>query len=84
MLSKIWQWYEKRMLESLTFVFAIHIIQIPHMLWNCDQLYGVCGDIAGWNPVTDFLLFGVDLLEIPSFINVTFLWLLHVRKRYGK
>jgi hypothetical protein len=84
MFGRIWRWYEKRMLESITFVFLIHIIQIPHMIWNCDQVYGMCGDIAGWHPVTDFLLLGVDFLEIPSIINVTFLWIVTLRKRYGE
>ena len=84
MSNRFWAWYERRLLVSITFVFVVHIVQIPHMIWNCDQLYGVCGNIAGIHPLTDFLFFGVDLLEIPSIINVTFLWLLHVRKRYGK
>ena len=79
-----WEWYERHTTESLLATAVIIYMQIPHMIWNCDQVYGMCGDIAGWHPVTDFLLLGVDFLEIPSIINVTFLWIVTLRKRYGK
>ena len=37
------------------------------MIWNGD-LYSGYGVISNVHPVLDFILFGVDLLEIPTII----------------
>jgi len=50
-------------------VAVIQIIQIPHMVWNAD-LYFEIGVISRIHPALDFLLYGVDLIEIISIINV--------------
>ena len=39
------------------------------MIWAGD-LFLELGLIAGANPVLDFLLYGVDLIEIPLIINI--------------
>ena len=67
--SRFWQWYENKILGSIIIIAIIQFIQIPHMVWNAD-LYLDAGYISRINPVLDFLLYGVDLIEIVSIINV--------------
>ena len=81
--ERFWNWYENKVIGSLVVVAVIQYIQIPHMLWNVD-LYLEWGFISRVNIVTDFLLYGVDLLEIVSIINVTFIIYSIMRKKYGK
>ena len=72
-------WYKSKTSWALGFLFITHIIQIPHMIWVGD-VYLETGTIAYINPVADFIMYGIDLIEIPNIINVTFLFLAHIRK----
>ena len=54
----------------------MHIIQIPHMIWNADMLLEQ-GLVSRYNPILDFILYSVDLLEIPSIIQVAILTIYH-------
>ena len=67
--QRFWKWYETKILGSIIIIAIIQFIQIPHMVWNAD-LYLEMGIISRVNPVLDFLLYGVDLIEIVSIINV--------------
>jgi hypothetical protein len=49
------------------------------MIWNAD-LYLELGLISRMNPVTDFILYGVDLLEVPAIIAVTSSFIARLRK----
>jgi|TARA_R110000824_G_scaffold174372_1_gene352482 hypothetical protein len=69
MWNRFWDWYSKQLKGSLIFLLVIHIIQIPHMVWNAD-MYFEMGNIARVNPVLDFLLYGVDLIELISLVQV--------------
>ena len=80
MLQKFWQWYSTKLIHSVTIVFVIHILQIPHFLWVAD-VYLEAGVIGKQNNIADFLLYGIDLVEIPSLINVAILWLWHIKNR---
>jgi hypothetical protein len=73
------EWFKRNWIKySLTFVFVVHIIQIPHMIWNADMLLE-SGLVSRSNPFLDFLLYSVDLLEIPSIIQVAILWIYHMK-----
>ena len=37
------------------------------MIWNGD-LYLASGYVSHINPIADFILFGIDLLEIPTIL----------------
>jgi len=50
------------------------------MIWNAD-LYFETGYISKINPVLDFLLYGIDLIEIVSIINVGMIIYSLIRKR---
>ena len=63
--DRFWAWYRTKLAASLIFLLIIHIIQIPHMIWVGD-VYLEAGYVARHNPIADFLLYGVDLVELIS------------------
>ena len=67
--KKFWNWYENKILGSVIIIAIIQFIQIPHMVWNAD-LYLETGMISRVHPALDWLLYGVDLIEIVSIVNV--------------
>ncbi len=83
MWNRFWRWYEGKILGSIIVVAVIQYIQLPHMLWNAD-LYLEMGLISKVNPVLDFFLYGVDLIEIVSIINVTMIIYGLARKKRRK
>lgn len=64
-----WNWYENKILGSVIIIAVIQFIQIPHMVWNADMMLEA-GMISRINPILDWFLYGVDLIEIVSIINV--------------
>lgn len=75
------QWWEKKLVVSLGFLLVTHLLQIPHMVWNAD-MYMEIGLVSRVNPALDFLLYGVDLLEIPAIVAVTISFI--ARYKYHK
>ena len=63
--NRFWDWYKTKLAASLIFLLIIHIIQIPHMIWVGD-VYMEAGYVSRLNPIADFLLYGVDLVELIS------------------
>jgi len=53
------------------------------MIWNADMMLQV-GVISRVNPVIDWLLYGVDLIEIVSIINVGMIMFSLIKKRRVK
>ena len=78
--NKFWNWYENKILGSIVIIAVIQFIQIPHMVWNAD-LYLDIGVIARVHPVIDWLLYGVDLIEIVSISNIGMIIFSLVKKR---
>lgn len=79
----ILRWWEKRLTQSLGFLVFTHLMQIPHMVWSGD-VYLQTGMISRINPVMDFILYGVDLLEIPAIIAVTLSFVARLKYNNGK
>lgn len=75
-----WDWYKTKVVHSVFLVFLVHVLQIPHMVWAGD-VYLKTGYISYFNPALDFILYGIDLLEIPSIINVTLLLIYHLKSK---
>ena len=67
--TKFWNWYENKILGSIVIIAIIQFIQIPHMVWNADMMLEM-GNISRIHPIIDWFLYGVDLIEIVSIINV--------------
>jgi len=78
--SRFWNWYENKILGSVVIIAIIQFIQIPHMVWNAD-LYLEFGVISRIHPAIDWLLYGVDLIEIVSIINVGMILYSLMKKR---
>ena len=81
--NRFWNWYENKVLGSIVIIAVIQFIQIPHMVWNAD-LYLDFGTISRVHPLIDWLLYGVDLIEIVSIINVGMIMFSLIKTRNGK
>ncbi|MCG3780471.1 MAG: hypothetical protein MTP07_03515 [Candidatus Nitrosopumilus limneticus] len=78
--AKFWSWYESKILGSIVIIAIVQFIQIPHMVWNADIMLEA-GIISRVHPVIDWLLYGVDLIEIVSIINVGMIMFSLLKKR---
>lgn len=78
--DRFWTWYERHTTKSLVVMAVIIYIQIPHMWWNLD-LYLELGMISRTNPVLDFFLYGVDMIEIIPMISVAMMIYSKLKKR---
>ena len=78
--NRFWNWYESKILGSIIIIAVIQFIQIPHMIWNADLMLEV-GIVSRIHPVIDWLLYGVDLIEIISIINVGMIMFILIKKR---
>ncbi len=81
--NKFWNWYEDKILGSVILIAIIQFIQIPHMVWNADIMLEA-GYVSRVHPILDWLLYGVDLIEIISIINVGMIMYSLIKKRKGK
>ena len=72
MWNRFWNWYEKQLMGSLAFLLMVHVVQIPHMVWAADT-YLQLGIISRIHPVLDFILYGVDLVELLSLAQIIML-----------
>jgi len=79
--ARFWNWYENKILGSIIIIAVIQFIQIPHMIWNADLMLEA-GYISRIHPVIDWLLYGVDLIEIVTIINVGMILYSLLKKRY--
>ncbi len=77
--TRFWTWYEKHTTQSLGITALILFMQIPHMVWAGDAVLQT-GFVWGANPVLDFFLYGIDLIEIIPMISVAMLIYSRVRK----
>ena len=76
MWNRFWNWYEKQLMGSLAFLLMVHVVQIPHMIWAAD-VYMHIGIISRIHPIIDFLLYGVDLVELLSLAQIIMLIYAH-------
>lgn len=78
--NKFWSWYENKILGSVILIALIQFIQIPHMVWNADIMLEA-GIVSRVHPIIDWLLYGVDLIEIISIVNVAMIMYSLIKKR---
>ena len=81
--TKFWNLYVNKILGSIILIAIIQFIQIPHMIWNADMMLEM-GTISRVHPVIDWFLYGVDLIEIISIINVGMIMFSLLKKRNRK
>ena len=78
--NNFWSWYDRHLTKSLFLTAFILYLQIPHMVWAGD-VYLQLGIIAHHNPILDFFLYGIDLIEILPMINIGFIIYAKLRKK---
>ncbi|MGB1770017.1 MAG: hypothetical protein ACPHEV_04080 [Nitrosopumilus sp.] len=64
----------------MVIIAIIQFIQVPHMVWNADIMLEA-GMISRVHPIIDWFLYGVDLIEIISIVNVGMIMFSLVKKR---
>ena len=70
MIKAFLEWYNRRMVESLSISAIILYLQIPHSWWALECIWGE-GILHGHGVIVDFFLYGIDTLEMIPIIGVT-------------
>ncbi len=81
-LTRFYHWYERQIEKSLLISAIILYLQIPHSLWAFQCIYGE--GFMHHNIATDFLLYGIDTLELIPIIGVTSSLIILIRKKRVK
>jgi hypothetical protein len=66
-----WAWYNKRVTESLLVTAVILYLQIPHTLTAGECFFFDTNYFIHVHPVLDFMLYGIDLLEMIPLVAIT-------------
>lgn len=66
-MNKFLKWWSRQTTTWIIIMAVIQIIQVPHMVWNADMMLEQ-GYVSRVHPAIDWLLYGVDLVEIPSIL----------------
>ena len=66
---------------SIIIIAIIQFIQVPHMVWNADIMLEA-GIVSRVHPILDWFLYGVDLIEIVSIVNVGMIMFSLLKKRH--
>jgi len=80
MWDRFWLWYDRQITKNLIITAIIVYLQIPHILWTGD-LYLQFGVIARLNPISDLILYVIDLLEILLMLKVGMMIYGRIRKK---
>ena len=81
-VSKFLTWYDRHLTESLTLSALILYLHIPHTISAAECFFDGNLGLFGIHPVTDFLLYGIDLLEAIQIIGVTLAIIARVKGKY--
>lgn len=74
-------WYERHITESMLVTAVILYLQIPHFVWAGDA-YLQLGIITHKNPVLDFFLYGIDLIELIPITAITLAIISKLRHKF--
>ena len=82
-ITKFLDWYERHMAKSLIISAIILYAQIPHTITAAECFFGDHDHtmIYGKNIILDFLIYGIDLLELIPIIGITLAIVAKVRKK---
>jgi len=83
-ITKFLNWYEKHMAKSLIISAVILYAQIPHTITAAECFFGDHDHtmIFGKNIILDFLIYGIDLLELIPIIGITLAIVTKVRHKF--
>jgi len=83
LIRRFIKWYETKVLENLILAATILYLQIPHTLTAADCFFRLGWNLVHVNPVLDFFLYGIDLLEVVPIMAITFSIYVEAKKRWG-
>lgn len=78
---RFFDWYERHITESLIITAIILYLQIPHTISAAECFFSGNIGLFGIHPVTDFLLYGIDLLELIPIVSVTLALISKIRHK---
>ena len=83
-ITKFLDWYERHMAKSLIISAVILYAQIPHTITAAECFFGDHDHtlIYGKNIILDFLIYGIDLLELIPIIGITIAIVSKVRHKF--
>ena len=81
-INKFLDWYETHFTKSLVITAIVLYLQIPHTITAAECFFGAEVGLFGGNPIADFFLYSVDLLEAIPLIGVTLAIIARVRKHF--
>lgn len=82
-ITRFLDWYNRHLTESLLISAVILYLQIPHTISAAECFFDGNLGLFGIHPITDFLLYGIDLLELIPIIGVTLAIIARVREKIG-
>ena len=82
-VTRFLDWYNRHLTESLAISAVILYLQIPHTISAAECFFDGNLGLFGIHPITDFLLYGIDLLELIPIIGVTLSIIENMRKKIG-
>jgi|TARA_B110000263_G_scaffold243830_1_gene251078 hypothetical protein len=82
-ITRFLDWYERHLTESLALSAIILYLQIPHTISAAECFFDGSVGLFGAHPVTDFLLYGIDLLEVVPLLGVTVAIIARVRQYFN-
>lgn len=75
-------WYERHVTGSLIITAIILYMQIPHTISAAECFFRLNIGLYNTNPVLDFLIYGIDLLEMIPIISVTLAIISKLRHKF--
>ena len=82
-VTRFLDWYNMHLTESLAISAVILYLQIPHTISAAECFFDGNLGLFGIHPITDFLLYGIDLLELIPIIGVTLSIIANMREKIG-
>jgi hypothetical protein len=79
-ISRFLDWFDKHTTENLLLIAFITYLQIPHFVWAGDAILKT-GFVFGANPILDFFLYGIDLIEVIPMVSLTLLVIAKIKNR---
>ena len=81
LIVRFWNWYEDKILTALIPSAIILYLQIPHTITAAECFFGGSNYMFGYSPITDFLLYSIDLLEVIPIMGITMAIVVEVRRK---
>ena len=81
-VTRFLDWYERHIVGSLIITAIILYLQIPHTISAAECFFDGNIGLFGAHPISDFLLYSIDLLELIPIIGITIAIISKVRHKF--